>query len=61
MRKIILKMNELYKYQVIKKLVDTKENKKRAALQLNCSIGNIHHLYFNNKTMESKVWYYVNN
>lgn len=37
MRKVILKMNKNYKYEVIKKLVDTDGNKKRASIKLNCT------------------------
>ena len=35
MRKVELRMNELEKYEVIKKLVDTNGNKHRAAIKLN--------------------------
>ena len=38
MRKVVLSMKELYKYEVIKKLVDTNGNKKNAALKLNCTV-----------------------
>ena len=44
MRKVELRMNELMKYEVIKKLVDTNGNKKRAATKLNCSIRTINRL-----------------
>ena len=37
MRKVELKMNELVKYEVIKKLVDDNGNKNRAAARLSCS------------------------
>ena len=37
MRKGNLRMNEIYKYQVIKKLVDSNGNKNNAAIKLNCS------------------------
>lgn len=37
MRKVKLRMNELEKYKVIKKLVDSNGNKNRAAKKLNCS------------------------
>lgn len=37
MKGIALSMNELYKYQVIKKMVETNGNKNSAALKLNCS------------------------
>lgn len=44
MRKVDLKMNEVKKYEVIKKLVDTNGNKKRAASQLNCTVRHINRL-----------------
>jgi len=37
-------MNEQYKYNVIKKLVDSNGNKKSAALKLNCSLRTINRL-----------------
>lgn len=44
MRKVDLRMNENYKYKIIKKLVDSNGNKKNAALKLNCSIRTINRL-----------------
>lgn len=44
MRKVYLRMNEQYKYDVIKKLVDSNGNKKNAALKLNCTIRTINRL-----------------
>ena len=44
MRKVILRMNEQHKYEVIKKLVDNNGNKKRAAIELNCTIRTINRL-----------------
>lgn len=44
MRKVMLKMNELEKYNVIKELVDHNGNKKRASLKLNLSIRQIDRL-----------------
>ncbi|MFI3284180.1 MAG: ISNCY family transposase [Erysipelotrichaceae bacterium] len=44
MRKVELRMNELNKYAIIKKLVETNGNKKRAALKLNCTIRTINRL-----------------
>lgn len=44
MRKVILRMNEEIKYTVIKKLVETNGNKKRAAIKLNCSVRTINRL-----------------
>ena len=34
MRKVELRMNEEYKYRIIKKLVETNGNKKRAVVKL---------------------------
>ncbi|MDT6423067.1 ISNCY family transposase, partial [Enterococcus faecium] len=50
MRKVVLRMNEDFKYSVIKKLVDSNGNKKRAALQLNCSIRTINRLIIKYKS-----------
>ena len=44
MRKVILRMNEQYKYEVIKKLVESDGNKKNAAIKLNCSLRTINRL-----------------
>ncbi|QNM10773.1 ISNCY family transposase [[Eubacterium] hominis] len=44
MRKVNFRMNEQYKYEVIKKLVDTHGNKKNAAIKLNCSVRTIDRL-----------------
>lgn len=41
MRKVELRMNEELKYLVIKKLVETNGNKKRAAVKLQCTIRSI--------------------
>lgn len=44
MRKVILTMEESTKYSVIKKLVETKGNKKRAAIALNCTRRHINRM-----------------
>lgn len=44
MRKVDLRMNEKMKYKVIKNLVDNNGNKKRAAIELQCSIRTINRL-----------------
>lgn len=44
MRKVILTMDEQKKYDIIKKLVDTNGNKKRAALKLGCTERNVNRL-----------------
>ncbi len=50
MRKVELRMNENHKYEIIKKLVDNNGNKKRAAIELNCSIRTIDRLISTYKT-----------
>lgn len=44
MRKVELNMTEQEKYETIKKLVETKGNKKRAALKLGCSRRHINRM-----------------
>lgn len=44
MRKVNLNMNEEKKYEVIKKLVDTDGNKKRAAVELGCTVRHINRM-----------------
>ena len=44
MRKVELRMNEENKYDVIKKLVDTNGNKKRAANKLGCTVRHINRM-----------------
>lgn len=44
MRKVELRMNEQFKYNVIKKLVENNGNKKRAAIKLNLSVRQIDRL-----------------
>lgn len=44
MRKVELEMNELEKFNVIKTLVDTNGNKKRAAIKLGCTTRTINRL-----------------
>lgn len=44
MRKVELRMNETYKYEIIKKLYETNGNKKAAATKLKCSERNINRL-----------------
>lgn len=41
MRKVELRMNEEYKYKIIKKLVETDSNKKRVASKLNCTVRTV--------------------
>lgn len=44
MREVVLRMKEQYKYEIIKKLVDTNGNKKNAALKLHCTIRTVNRL-----------------
>ncbi len=44
MRKVILRMNEQYKYEVIKKLYDNNGNKKAVAFKLNISVRQVNRL-----------------
>ena len=44
MRKVVLRMNKQFKYDIIKKIVDDNGNKKRAAQNLNCSVRAINRL-----------------
>lgn len=41
MRKVELKVKEEFKYLIIKKVVETNGNKKRAAIKLNCTVRSI--------------------
>ena len=43
-RKVDLNMNEEYKYQIIKKLVETNGNKKRAALRIGCTVRHVNRM-----------------
>ena len=53
MRKVILRMNEQYNYDVIKKLVDSNGNKMNAAIKLDCSLCTIDRL-INKYKLEGK-------
>jgi transposase len=44
MRKVVLKMDEKRKYEVIKRLVETDGNKTRAAVQLGCSRSSVYRM-----------------
>lgn len=41
LRKVDLRMNEQYKYEVIKNLVDHNGNKKAAAVKLKCTLRHV--------------------
>lgn len=59
MRKVDLRMNEEYKYKVIKKLVETNGNKKRAAIKLNRSVRQIDRMIAGYKKKERNFLYMV--
>lgn len=44
MRKVVLNLKENMQYEIIKKLVETNGNKKRAAIKLNCTPRHINRL-----------------
>lgn len=50
MRKVDLRMNEKFKYDIIKKLVESNGNKKNAALKLNCTVRTVNRLIIKYKT-----------
>ena len=52
MKKVELRMNEQNKYEIIKKLVETDENKKRAATKLGCTVRIINNLSLNTRNRE---------
>lgn len=60
MRKVDLRMKELEKYNVIKKLVETNGNKKRAAIKLNCTTRTINRLILKYKTLGKKGFIHGN-
>ena len=55
MKKVELRMNEQNKYEIIKKLVETDENKKRAAAtKLGCTVRTINNLSLNTRNRERR-------
>lgn len=44
MRKVELRMNETYKYEIIKKIYETEGNKKAASIKLKCSVRTVNRL-----------------
>lgn len=60
MRKVNLRMNEQHKYEVIKRVVDNKGNKKRAAVELNCSLRTIDRLINTYKTKDKEGFIHGN-
>ena len=59
MRKVELRMNEEYKYKVIKKLVETNGNKQRAAVMLKRSIRQIDRMIAGYKNLVNNSLYMV--
>ena len=49
-----MRMNEQNKYEIIKKLVETDENKKRAATKLGCTVRTINNLSLNTRNRERR-------
>ena len=60
MRKVELRMNEQNKYEIIKKLVDTNGNKKRAATKLGCTVRTINRLIIKYKEQGKKGFVHGN-
>lgn len=54
MKKVELRMNEQNKYEIIKKLVETDGNKKRAATKLGCTVRTINNLSLNTRNRERR-------
>ena len=59
MRKVELRMNEQNKYEIIKKLVDTNGNKKRAATK-QCTVRTINRLIIKYKEQGKKGFVHGN-
>ena len=60
MRKVELRMNEQNKYEIIKKLVETNGNKKRAATRLGCTVRTINRLIIKYKEQGKKGFVHGN-
>ncbi len=60
MRKVELRMNEENKYKIIKKLVETNGNKKRAATGLGCTVRTINRLIIKYKEQGKKGFVHGN-
>ena len=60
MRKVELRMNEEKKYKIIKKLVETNGNKKRAAIELDLSIRQINRLILGYKAYGKEFFIHGN-
>lgn len=60
MRKVDLRMNEQYKYEVIKHLVDHNGNKKAAAVKLKCTVRHVNRLINDYKTNGKEAFIHGN-
>ena len=60
MRKVELRVNEENKYMIIKKLVETNGNKKRAAIKLGCSTRTINRLILKYKAQGKAAFVHGN-
>ena len=60
MRKVEFRMNEERKYKVIKKLVETNGNKKRAAIELNVTVRQINRMIVGYKAWGKKFFVHGN-
>lgn len=60
MRKVDLRMNEQYKYEVIKSLVDHNGNKKAAAVKLKCTLRTVNRLINNYKANGKEAFVHGN-
>ena len=60
MRKVDLRMNEQYKYEVIKNLVDHNGNKKAAAVKLKCTLRTVNRLINNYKANGKEAFVHGN-
>lgn len=60
MRKVILKLKENMKFEVIKKLVDNNGNKKRAAIEIGCTVRQINRLIIQYKLYGKEAFIHKN-
>lgn len=60
MRKVELRMNEQFKYETIKKLVETNGNKKTAAIKLNCTVRTVNRLITKYKQLGKEAFVHGN-
>ncbi|MGN0142115.1 MAG: ISNCY family transposase [Roseburia sp.] len=60
MRKVELRMNEQFKYETIKKLVETNGNKKAAAIKLHCTVRTVNRLITKYKQLGKEAFVHGN-